>query len=249
MTFQSETPGSRSIQFGRVFNRAFKAFQDCPTPFVIVAALLVVAPEVLIAVMRQGAGADGPQVERMLNLIENLTVGAIGQGALIYAALQVMAKGTVSTPESFSAGVRLWGPVLGINILAGLGALLGLILLIVPGIFLAVAWSMALPIRIAGQPGVGAALEKSFALTRGSRWMIFAIWLVLVAVAIVAFGAVGVIAALLAGTESPVLDVIVVPLVAGVGGVAAALLYASIYEDLVLVTGKGNAIRTADVFD
>jgi hypothetical protein len=226
-----------------------KTLQDCPTPFLIVAALLVVAPEVLIAVIKQGAGADGPQVERMLSLAEGLTVGAIGQGALIYAALKVIGVGRVSAGECLSAGVRLWGPVLGINILAGLGSLLGLILLIVPGLFLAVAWSVALPIRIAGKPGVGAALEKSFEMTRGSRWMIFAIWLVLIVVAVVVFGLVSAITAIATGLDSPVLEVIVAPLLAGIAGIGAALVYASIYEDLVLVTGQGGATRTADVFD
>jgi hypothetical protein len=246
VTYQSETPGRRSVQIGRVFSRASKALADCPGPFLVIAAALLLAPDILVALLvRQSP--DASSLERLLNSAENLTVGAIGRGALIFAALKVMQTGKVSASDSFAAGVRFWGPVLGISILTGLGALLGMLLLIVPGIFLAVAWSIALPVRIDGKPGVTDAMVQSFEMTRGSRWAIFAVWLIFAVVAILCFALIGGLSALAGAADGVLFDLVVAPLLTAVFGIGAAVLSASVYEDLTL-GGGGSATRTADIF-
>jgi hypothetical protein len=62
---------------------------------------------------------------------------------------------------------------------------LGLILLVVPGAILACALAAAIPAAVVERPGVLGALKRSFALTKGKRSAIFAIFLVL---SVIAFG-------------------------------------------------------------
>lgn len=57
-----------------------------------------------------------------------------------------------------------------LGIVAGLGVLLGLVLLVVPGIVLAVRWSISTPILLAGRQGVTEALARSWRATEGHFW-------------------------------------------------------------------------------
>ena len=72
---------------------------------------------------------------------------------------------------------RLW-PLLGINILTALGVALGLVLLIVPGVLLALAWCVAAAV-VAEEQALPAmeSFRRSAELTRGSRLNIFGLGL------------------------------------------------------------------------
>jgi hypothetical protein len=75
------------------------------------------------------------------------------------------------------AVVRL-GPLLGISLLNVVGVTLGLIVLIIPGIFLAVAWALCFPAALVeGRRGVGA-LRRSYQLVKGRWWPVFGALLV-----------------------------------------------------------------------
>jgi hypothetical protein len=72
---------------------------------------------------------------------------------------------------------RMWA-LLGLNILSGLGILLGLILLIIPGAYLMVRWSAAAPALIAEDAGVTESLSRSNEAVEGRFWHVFAALLV-----------------------------------------------------------------------
>lgn len=64
-------------------------------------------------------------------------------------------------------------PLLGLSFLTSMGMMFGFILLIFPGVMLAVTWSVAAPALVGEELGVIAALGRSADLTRGHRWKIF----------------------------------------------------------------------------
>ena len=91
---------------------------------------------------------------------------------------------------------RFWA-LLGLNILSGVAILLGLLLLIVPGIYLLVRWSVSVPVLIAEDAGVVESLTRSGEEIEGRFWpvlgfgAVFAVALVLAAsmgVALSGFG-------------------------------------------------------------
>jgi hypothetical protein len=69
-------------------------------------------------------------------------------------------------------GKRFW-PYVGMSILSAIGLVLGLILLIVPGVILMIRWSAASGFLIGDGEGVTDALSKSWQATKGHSWAIF----------------------------------------------------------------------------
>lgn len=77
-------------------------------------------------------------------------------------------------------------PVLGLSILYVLGVVLGLLALVLPGIWLAVAWAISYPALLVEEQGVPGALKRSFWLVRRRWWPTFGVVLAgLVLVAII----------------------------------------------------------------
>jgi len=83
-----------------------------------------------------------------------------------------------------SAGMRIWA-YLGLSILTGLGTILGLVLLIVPGLILMVRWSAAPAFLIGRNMTVDDAMRESWVATKGHGWPIFFAGLVCFLLAVV----------------------------------------------------------------
>jgi hypothetical protein len=75
------------------------------------------------------------------------------------------------------ARARFWA-LLGLSILSGVGILLGLALLVLPGLYLLVRWTVAVPVLIAERSGVVEALTRSGEEIEGRFWAVLAVCLV-----------------------------------------------------------------------
>jgi hypothetical protein len=79
--------------------------------------------------------------------------------------------------------LRTATPVLGqlilVGIVAGIGIVIGFLLVIVPGLILITIWSVAAPVVVLERPGVFAALGRSRELVRGNGWQVFGVIFVL----------------------------------------------------------------------
>ncbi|HEX8238497.1 MAG TPA: hypothetical protein VF574_02030 [Allosphingosinicella sp.] len=75
--------------------------------------------------------------------------------------------------DPHASGRRL-GALLGLNLLSGIGIVFGLILLIVPGIYLIVRWSAAVPALISEGADVTQSLTRSSEAVEGRFWHVFA---------------------------------------------------------------------------
>ena len=77
----------------------------------------------------------------------------------------------------------------GASILAGIAITIGLILLIVPGLYLITIWAVIIPVIVLEQSGVMASFGRSHELVRGRGWHVFGTlvlaWLILLAVNLV----------------------------------------------------------------
>jgi hypothetical protein len=125
--------------------------------------------------------------------------------------------------------LRAVSPVLGQLILVGIvvaiGVLVGLILIIVPGLILLTIWSLAAPVVVLERPGVFAALTRSRELVRGNGWQVFGV----IAILEILIGAVGFVieaAAASAGSGAGlVARVVVGVLTAPLTALAASVMY------------------------
>lgn len=81
-------------------------------------------------------------------------------------------------------------PLVAVSILFGLGVGIGFILLIIPGLFLLVIWSVVAPVTVLERPDVFHAFGRSRELVRGNGWNVFGvIVLVILAVVVVSVAA------------------------------------------------------------
>lgn len=235
------------FQVGRVISRAFETLKAHAGVFLLLALLMSALPSAAASWL--GRDLQTTSSFNPLDTIVNISFGVICTGAMTFAALQAMKGQAITLGSTLSVGVSQWPGMLGVSMLSGLGMVLGLIVLIVPGVLLMIVWSVATPARIADGPGVTAALSRSFALTKGFRLKIFALLAIgfaITAVAMVLSLAIGAVAF---GMESLGIDIVValvlgmvLPLMTNIGA-------ASIYQELIAIKEGGGVETTASTFD
>lgn len=150
---------------------------------------------------------------------------AILQGALIYATIQDLNGQRPSVADCLASGLRNFLPLLGVTILLVLAVAFGMVLLIVPGLMIGCAWCVAVPALVADRTGVFGAFSRAAELTRGNRWRIFGlgvlIWVVLIVVGAI-FGAITGVA-MFGGDPATTLDRALSPLALGLGVIRETL--------------------------
>jgi uncharacterized membrane protein len=121
-------------------------------------------------------------------------VGCITRGTVAYSQGRRASLG-----ESLGVAVSRVLPVIAVSFLFGLGVALGSILLLVPGVILAVMWSVAVPVTVEEDTGVFGAFARSRALTKGARWSIFGLFLLLLLIMIAITIAAGIVYVMVLG--------------------------------------------------
>jgi len=165
---------------GAVLSRSFSIWLKNLVPFTIL-TFLVYSPLILYTAVLLGGDLTLKQIETW-DRVESLLGGVlnlVATAALTYGTFQQLRGRHAGIGESIGVGLKRLFPVLGVGILAGLCIIGGAILLIVPGIILACMLWVAVPVAVVEQPGVGASLKRSAELTKGSRWQVFGVILVL----------------------------------------------------------------------
>ncbi|TET65352.1 hypothetical protein E3J49_01925 [Candidatus Bathyarchaeota archaeon] len=106
-------------------------------------------------------------------------VGAITVGVVIKCASDQIEKGTSNLGVSFDFAISKLPSLLVAQLVAGILTLVGLVLFVVPGIIIAIMFSLIIPAIIAEQRGAFESLGRSRRLV-SNRWLkIFALLLVL----------------------------------------------------------------------
>jgi hypothetical protein len=85
----------------------------------------------------------------------------------------------------------------------GFALLLGFAFFIIPGVLLYLAWAVAVPALVIDGTGVFGAFGRSAFLTRGARWNIFGIGLVVLVLYYVLLAGVGIVTVAITGLPSP----------------------------------------------
>jgi hypothetical protein len=112
------------------------------------------------------------------------------QATLVKAVQDVRdGRADMSIKETVSAAFPYLWPVAGASILAAIAIWIGLLLLIVPGLFLITIWAVIVPVIVIERSGALASFGRSRALVRGHGWHVFwtlvLVFLIMIAVNIV----------------------------------------------------------------
>jgi hypothetical protein len=157
-------------------------------------------------------------------------VGLIAQilftGMVVELVADVQDGRRDATPRQLlKAAVPVFGSLVLIGIVAGVGVLIGFILLVVPGLILLTIWSVAAPVVVLERPPGLGALSRSRELVRGQGWPTFGVIFVLFAGVSIVGGGIEIAADTAGAGVGLVVRVVVGVLTAPLAALAAAVLY------------------------
>jgi uncharacterized membrane protein len=242
-------PTGREFRIGPIFTRSWSIYAANFLIFTLV-AIVAALPSLLGGDAESGLGV----VRGFIAFILSVIFYFVAQAVILYGAFQAMRGRNVVIGEGVGRAFSRFFSLVCIAILVGLGVFIGFLLLIIPGIILALRWAVAVPACVVENKGPLTSMRRSAELTKGHRWTIFGIWVLLVVAAIVVaiiasvvagFGLItapiGLGRALLGGAISLILTAIITAY--------SYVLNAMIYHDLRSVKEGVNTEEIAAVFD
>lgn len=174
------------MQAGDVIREAwgyYKAHWQHLLPFALVVYLILGVVSLLLTIALGWFGA-----------LLGAFIGIIGvfwlQGALVEAVADIRdGRADMTMGQTFSRAQQHIGTLAITGILAGLAIALGLVLLIVPGLYLMTIWSVVIPVIVLERSGVMEAFGRSRELVSGYGWSAFGVivlcFLILIGVSLV----------------------------------------------------------------
>lgn len=187
------SPAAERFQMGDVVSQTFAVLGRRLPILLLLALICLVLPPLLSGVLEissydfsrsatsfidalRGASAARGQVNPLINLPLSI-LSFVGTLYFQITTTQlVVADLAGDRPEKnrFTLAWQRLLPFFGVLLLVSLATMAGGILLVVPGIMIAVAFAVALPVIVLEpERGVMGALRRSRDLTRGNRWRIF----------------------------------------------------------------------------
>lgn len=253
------------IDIGRVIGQTLGVIRRNFVTFFVLSLILAGVP-VAVFTMLQGLMFDpttgfnsGMVMWWVLGFLMFVITATILQATLIHTTVQDLNGGKATIGQSLATGLRALLPLIGLSFLFSIGVILGFMLLLVPGVMLLVAWFVAVPALIVDRTGVTGALGRSAQLTRGNRWRVFGLLVIMyVALFIISLivGAITGVSAMGAGADPTALrDIQMSPLTIGlnvvsqtIGSMISAAGVAVLYVELRRARDGVGAQSLADVF-
>jgi len=236
-------PPSTNFEMGRVFGRTFEVIGRNLGLYLALAIVLVGLPTLVFQLMMPTTG-NQVEMRQMLmtgavSLQHWITMMAIAgfvgwilrsllQATLMRATVEDLSDRRPNFGDCLTTGLTQLLPIIGIAIVSAVAVGFAMLLLIVPGIMLAIAWSMAVPAKVTERIGVFESFSRSAFLTKGHRWKIF--WLFLISAFVLSF-AQGVIVAAI-GVFGTTAAAVVASVLAAITAAVMTTLAATIYVEL-----------------
>ena len=216
---------NQKLDVARVFERIFQIYREQFT-LLIPAALVVFVPVAIISGLIYAGD---------ISIIGVLIIAALAtiatywfQGMVVEAAQDILDGRRDHTIGSLIQSVTpVIAPLIVVGILAGIAIGIGLILLIVPGLFLLTIWAVVAPVVVLERKGALDSFGRSRELVRGNGWQVFGVIVVLFLLQVIVSQVIQAIADGISDSFASyaVADLIVRLLVAPLSALAAAVLY------------------------
>jgi len=173
------------LDTARVFERIFKIYGDQFTLLIPTALVLFIPVAVLNGLVWTSGGLLAYALSSLIAAIATYWY----QGMVVEAVRDILdGRRDQTIGGLFSSAAPFVWPLLGAGILAGIGVAIGLVLLIVPGLFLLTIWAVIVPAIVIDRVGVLDSFGRSRALVRGNGWQVFGVIVVLFLVQLVVGG-------------------------------------------------------------
>ncbi len=182
--------------------------------------------------------------KQLIGMVLNMVGQSVLAGALAFGVFQSLRGARPGVGECLARGFARLLPIIGTSIVYGLCVGLASLALLVPGIMVACAWYVCVPVTTVEGLGVGDSLSRSGALTRGYRWSIFGMFLLILLLGLVST----LVLAGVAVASGPVVGAIVLGVWAVFVGILSGTLSAVCYHDLRVVKEGASTEDLVKVF-
>lgn len=248
----SATPaasGRAAFSVGGVLKRSFSTFFANIVPFGILALILYLPTLLYGFATFNDLGAEYSINDVIVNLL-SFVLTYILVGAVVYGAVQHLTGQKATIGDIVSRGLSTILPVLVIAILLTIVIGIGFALLVVPGIFLMVVYAVVIPAAVVERPGIVGSFKRSWDLTKGYRWPVLGVLLVLMVILVVVSLLIGGTAGFLAfGMGNFTALIVVNYLLSAVSGALMSVVVAVLYHDLRVAKEGVSTAQIAAVFD
>ena len=209
------------VDVGGVIRRVFQIYADQAGVLIGAAAVVFVISAIFGALLIAASPALA-----IIAFIVSIIASTLFTGMVVELVADVQdGRRDASVGQLLRAAMPVIGQLILVGILAGVGIVIGFILIIIPGLILITIWSVAAPVVVLERPGAVRALGRSRELVRGNGWNVFAVILLMVILVGVVSFVIEAIAASGGTAVGFVVRVIVGVLTAPISALAAAVLY------------------------
>ncbi len=167
---------------GRVMSRSFSILFRNILPFGLL-ALVLTSPTYVYTILTGSGDPLGQEMdltpEPFIILVVEILLGYIVTAALVYGTIQDLRNDRASVGDCLSKGLALMFPVLGVAIVSGLITGLATLAFVIPGIIVAIMLWVVVPVAVIERRGLNS-LPRSAQLTKGYRWRIFVLFVLLI---------------------------------------------------------------------
>ncbi len=169
----------REFTVGSVLSQSFTVFSRNFGGLFLLAFLLYVP--VILLMSREYTGDSDPNsfsATGAIALLLTFPIMLILQGTMMHGVYESLNGRAFNPRRSLATGLRSFGPILAVSLIAGLLSGIAAVFLIVPGFIVYCMFWVVVPATVVERLGVGDALDRSRQLTSGSRMRIFGLTLV-----------------------------------------------------------------------
>ena len=229
-----------AFRVGSVLSRSFGVYFRNIIPF----GILSLVAWAILAAVQWGISGNSPfdiaalaPVEPGLeliwmgaaNVVAYLLIVNLLTATLIYGTVQDLRGARAGVGACLAQGFSVIVPVMGISIIVGFATIVGLLLVVIPGVIIFLMFWIVVPVAVIERPGLGKSLSRSRELTKGSRWRIISIVLIIIVLGALTGGIGGYFVGLVQGPAGGAVQ--------GVAGVAVVNFLVS-----ALLTGFGAVV-------
>ncbi len=153
-----------------VLDEAWRMYKTFAKHLLAIAFVIYLIAAIITALLALAGGTIGILLGSLVSIIAAFVL----QATLVKAVQDIRdGHADLSIGQTVSEAMPFIGAVAVASILAGVAITIGLILLIVPGLFLITIWAVIVPVIIIERSGALASFGRSRQLVRGRGWHVF----------------------------------------------------------------------------
>lgn len=196
------------LGLGEIFGVSFKVLSRNLAAFGVLALLFTLPWEIYWDYATYFADSDPADndlavrfAESMILMVVQTALTGLVTAAIAYGTFQDLSGEPADFVTCIRRGLALVAPVIAVVLLSSLLTLAGSLAIVIPGLMIYTVLWIVVPVTVVERPGIVASLRRSGDLTKGYRWQIFGLILIL---GVADGGIVGMIEGLIAPSEATV---------------------------------------------